>query len=159
MYTFDDIKKIEKTLKKYILFFIFATLIFAAVLYLLLKNWGTEIDPISLPVWPAYIIGVLYAVFSVFISTYMIARLFRYRAFVYSILNGLEKTVEGTIIKIGDSITYDKDLEFYSIELKLNDKEQTRTLRLDAIKDIAMFEENKDMKLKVFGNYIKDILS
>ena len=159
MYTFDDIKKIEKMLIRHILIFLLATGIVAVALFLFFKNWGTEIDPVSLPMWPAYVLGVVYAVYAVFTVFYIFVRLFKYRAFVYSVLNGLEKVVEGKIIKIDEDITYDTDLEFYNIELLLNDKKSTRTLHLDAAKDLSLLEKDKDVKLKIFGNYIKDIIS
>lgn len=159
MYTYDDIKTIEDRFKKFLVTFGIITVIFIGLLIAICKNWGTVLDPIRLPVWPLYILGVLYAVYAVFAWSMIGIRMIKYRNFVYSILTGLDHSVEGKITAIDDDVSYDNDLEFYSIRVKENESEESRLLHLDAVKDIERFEVGRNVKLKIFGNYIKDILS
>jgi len=159
LYSYDDIKKIEKELKRFLLYFLIATIIFIGVLIVICRNWGTELDPYRLPPWPAYAAGVIYAVGAVFTWSFVGAKIIKYRGFVYSILNGLDRTIQGQIIAVNNNITYDNDLEFYKIEITGDEKEENRYLYLDARKDIDTIEVGNNVKLKIFGNYIKDILS
>lgn len=159
MYRYDDIVIIEKQLKKFLIYFAATTIVFLVGLIIVCKNWGTILDPIRLPVWPAYILGMFYAVYTVFSWSLIGTRLIKYRNFVYNIIAGLERSIVGKIVEIDKNISYDNDLEFYNIEIKENDNEENRYLRIDATKNINVFEIGKSVEVKVFGNYIKDIVS
>lgn len=158
LYSYDDIKILEKELKRFLLYFLLATILFIGVLIVICTNWGTELDPYRLPSWPAYTVGIIYAIFAVYAWSFAGIKIIKYRAFVYSILTGLDRIIEGKIVSINKNKVIDNDLEFYSIELEVKQQEN-RQLYLDAQKDVDIFEVDKNVKLKIFGNYIKDILS
>lgn len=158
LYSYDDLKKIEKELKRFLLYFLTATVIFIAVLVVVSTNWGTELDPYRIPAWPAYAVGIFYALIAVFAWRYAGVKIIKYRSFVYSVLTGLDRTIEGRIKVVSKNKVYDNDLEFYGVEIE-SDENENRQLYLDAQKDIDNFEVGKKFRLKIFGNYIKDILS
>lgn len=158
MYSYDNIKEIEKEFKRFLLLFLSGTLIFIAIVVVTCKNWGTAIDPVRLPVWPCYVIGCIYAIASVFTWNMIGIKMIRYRNFVYNIITGLEHSLKGVVEKIGTSIESDKDIEYYYVEIKEEDETENRMLHLDAEKDISFLEVGKTVNLKVFGNYIKEIV-
>lgn len=159
MYSQKDIETIEKKLKKFILYFAVITVVFLVILILICINWGTKLDPFRLPAWPAYLTGIIYAVFTVFTWSTVGAKLIKYLKFVKSIMTGLERQVKGKVMLIDNIVKYDNDLEFYSIEIKEEDAQESRLLRLDAVKDISLFEKDRIVKVIISGNYIKDIVS
>ena len=159
MYSIDDIKNIEKELKKFLLVYILFTFLFIIVLIVTCKNWGTDIDPIRLPVWPAYLLGIFYGVGSVFSWSMVGARIIKYRGYVYNLLTGLEREVVGKVMTINEQIQYINDLEFYGIEISEDDAEINRLLYLDKMKDINVFRKGEKVKLITSGNYKKDIVS
>jgi len=159
LYTFDDIKDIEKSLKKFLLFFLIATLIFIGFLASVFRNWGTDLDPVRLPAWPAYAAGVVYAIGAVFSWSMIGAQILRYRSFVYEMINGLERSVQGTVAEIDEKLYHDNDLEFYSIKIKGGEKEEKKTVYLDKLKDISLLNTGMNVKLTMVGNHIKDINS
>ncbi|MBN2879713.1 MAG: hypothetical protein JXN65_08800 [Clostridia bacterium] len=159
MYTFDDIKDIEKSLKKFLLFFLIGTLIFIGVLASVFRNWGTDLDPVRLPAWPAYAAGVVYAIGVVFSWGMIGAQIIRYRSFVYEMINGLERSIQGTVAEIEEKLYHDNDLEFYSIKIKDSEKEEKKTVYLDKLKDISLLNTGMNVKLTMVGNHIKDIHS
>ena len=159
MYSNDDIKIIEKELKRFLLFFAIATAIFIVVLVAVCRNWGTTLDPVRLSSWPAYLVGIIYAVGTVFAWSLIGSKIIKYRKFVYSVLTGLEHDFKGKIVSIDKNIKYDNDLEFYSLEIKEDGAEGNRLLHLDATKDISAFKEGENVRLTIFGNYIKDVKS
>jgi len=159
LYTFDDIKDIEKSLKKFLLYFLIATLIFIGILASVLRNWGTDLDPLRLPALPAYAAGVVYAIGAVFSWSLIGMQIIRYRNFVYEMINGLERSAQGTVEEIDEKLYHDNDLEFYSIKIKDGEKAEKRTVYLDKFKDISLFNKGMNVKLTMVGNHIKDIQS
>ena len=141
------------------LYFSLATILFLIVIFTLCKNWGTMLDPVRLPVWPGYIVGTAYAVYAVYSWAMNGSRLLKYRGFIYSILNGLERSIEGEVISVSDDISYDNYLEFYSVEIKQGKDIQNRKLYIDAVKGKGGLVQGSTVKLKIFENYIKDIIS
>lgn len=159
MYTYEDISFLDKKFKKFLLYFSLATILFLIVIFTLCKNWGTMLDPVRLPVWPGYIVGTAYAVYAVYSWAMNGSRLLKYRGFIYSILNGLERSIEGEVISVSDDISYDNYLEFYSVEIKQGKDIQNRKLYIDAVKGKGGLVQGSTVKLKIFENYIKDIIS
>ena len=159
MYTYDDISNIEKKFNKFLIYFITATIIFLIVLFALCKNWGTALDPVRLPSWPGYAAGAIYAMGAVFSWGMFGSKLISYKKFVTSILTGLEKTVEGEITAVSSETTYDNNLEFYSIEMAQGKDVANRKLYIDAAKFTVGFNPGDVIKVKVFENYIKEVLS
>jgi len=159
LYTYDDISFLEKKFKKFLIYFTLATILFMIVLFALCKNWGTVLDPVRLPAWPGYAAGVAYAVFAVFSWGMKGSRLLRYRGFIYNILTGLERNVEGEVVSVSTDISYDNYLEFYSVEIAQGKDIQNRRLYIDAVKGPGELLPGSTVKLKIFENYIKDIVS
>ena len=148
LYNDTDYKEVNTTMRKFIIQFLVATVIYVAIFVL---------SCLFRIAWPGYVFGCLWAVYAVFSWGMIGSRIRKYRHFLRDIAIGLDREILGTVDSIDEDVCVRQGLEFYAIDLilsKSDPKDPGRRIYYDAAKGRPPFEIGEEVRLLLFGNFL-----
>lgn len=108
--------------------------------------------------WPGYVAGVLWALGAVFAWGMVGSRIRKYRRYLEDMAAGLEREAVGVVENVDQDVSIRQGLEFYGVNLEpeTDDVDDPgRRVYYDAAKGKPPYKVGEEVKLLLFGNFIK----
>lgn len=149
IYNDSDYHTINRALKRFLILFVLSIVLLIAVFVV---SCSMRIA------WLGYAVGALWAIGTVFTWGMIGTRIVKYRRYLMDIATGLEREANGVVKTVDRDVSIRQGLEFYSVELEPESDDiddPGRRVYYDASKGKPPYKVGEEVKLLLFGNFIK----